>query len=286
MKHLLVSSLALALTLPAQKIETETPARDHVVKVQTAMNHLTVIEVAEPVTTVAVGSPQTFKIERRENKVFIQPLQEGASTNLFIWTASTRLNYELVPAISDAGQMDFAIDYHQLQAVTQPSPKPAEGAVSTLPNDMLLNGIPVRLVGAAAAPKASLIQIRDVYRKQDEVFVRYTIENKSEKTFRTGRPTVVSLSAPRFDTSLWALQNSQLGIEYSSRLRSQGEPVPVKVTHTEPAIAEVAPGQARVGVITLQLPSTVGEPKKGQPTVLQFAFPVDRAGQLTATLVL
>jgi len=28
-----------------------------VVQVQTAMNHLTVIEVGEPVTTVAVGSP-------------------------------------------------------------------------------------------------------------------------------------------------------------------------------------------------------------------------------------
>lgn len=286
MKHLLVSSLALTLTLPAQKIETETRARDRVVKVQTAMNHLTVIEVAEPVTTVAVGSPQTFKIERRENKVFIQPLQEGAATNLFIWTGSTRLNYELVPAISDAGQMDFAIDYRQLQAVSQPSPKPNEIAVSTVPNDMLLNSIPVRLVGAAAAPKASLVQIRDVYRKQDEVFVRYSIENRSEKTFRTGRPTVVSLSAPRFDTSLWALQNSQLGIEYSSRLRSQGEPVSVKVTHSEPTIAEVAPGQARVGVITLQLPATAGEPKKNQPTVLQFVFPLDRAGQLTATLVL
>src|SRR6266567_3020342 len=109
MKYLLAGFLALALTLPAQKIETETPARDRVVKVQTAMNHLTVIEVAEPVTTVAVGSPQTFKIERRENKVLIQPLQEGVATNLFIWTSNTRLNYELLPAISDAAQMDFAI---------------------------------------------------------------------------------------------------------------------------------------------------------------------------------
>src|SRR5258706_25696 len=149
MKCLLAGSLVLALTLPAQKIETETPARDRVVKVQTAMNHLTVIEVAEPVTTVAVGSPQTFKVERREN----------------------------------------------------------------------------------------------------EVFVRYTIENRSQKTFRTGGPTVVSLNDPHFDTSLWALQNSQLGIEYGSRLRSKGEPVPVKITQTEPAIAEVGPGKARVGVV-------------------------------------
>src|ERR1017187_3980803 len=115
MRRILVSFLTVAFALPGQKIDTETPARDRVVRVQTALNHLTVIEVAEPVTTVAVGSPQAFKVERRENKVFIQPLQDGTATNLFIWTATTRLNYELVPAISDAGQMDFAIDYKQPQ---------------------------------------------------------------------------------------------------------------------------------------------------------------------------
>src|SRR6202046_152832 len=130
MRRLLIGPLALTLTfppLPAQKIETETPSRERVVRVQTAMNHLTVIEVGEPVTTVAVGSPQSFKVERRDNKVFVQPLVESVSTNLFIWTASTRLNYELVPAISDPDQMDFAIDYRQQQPqaqVTPPKPSP------------------------------------------------------------------------------------------------------------------------------------------------------------------
>jgi len=87
MKHLLIGTLAWTLTVPpvpAQKIESETPSREHVVRVQTAMNHLTVIEVGEPVTTVAVGSPQSFKVERRDNKVFVQPLVESVSTNLFI----------------------------------------------------------------------------------------------------------------------------------------------------------------------------------------------------------
>jgi len=285
MKRLLVSYLALTLTLAAQKIETEIPSRDRVVKVQTALNHLTVIEVAEPVITVAVGSPQNFKVERRENKVLIQPLQEGVATNLFIWTGSTRLNYELMPAVSDAGRMDFAIDYRQIQAVTKPAPNPAEAAVSAIPNDMLLNSIPVRLVGTAAPQKASLLQIRDVYRKQDILFVRYTIENRSEKTFRTGTPTVVSLSAPRYDTSLWALQHSQLGIEYIPRLRSQGEPTSVKINQAEAGNAEVKPGQARVGIMALELPVATDDPKRTQPTVLQISFPVDRSGQLTATLV-
>ena len=70
MRRLLIGTLALTMTfppLPAQKIDIETPSRERVVRVQTAMNHLTVIEVAEPVATVAVGSPQAFKVERREN---------------------------------------------------------------------------------------------------------------------------------------------------------------------------------------------------------------------------
>ena len=74
-----------------------------------SLNHLTVIEVVEPVVEVAAGSP-SFKVEWRENKVFVQPTEADAATNLFIWTASQRLNYELEPAGS-VGAMDFAVDH-------------------------------------------------------------------------------------------------------------------------------------------------------------------------------
>jgi hypothetical protein len=275
--------------LPAQKIDTETPSRERVVRVQTAMNHLTVIEVAEPVATVAVGSPQAFKVERRENKVFIQPLQENVATNLFIWTASTRLNYELVPAVSDAGQMDFAIDYRQPQPqaqVAQPKPAPV-AVVSTVPNEMLLNSTPVRLVGGTAAAKADLgVLIRDIYRRQDEVFVRFSIENRSSQTLRAGTPAVVSLTGLKFDRSLWAFQNAQLGMEYASRLKTYDAQIPVKIRQCDPGVAEVGPGGTRIGLIALQLPPVSPDAKKTQPTVLKILFPIDRAGNLTATLVL
>lgn len=289
-RHLLIGTFALALAVPptpAQKIDTETASREHVVRVQTAMNHLTVIEVAEPVTTVAVGSPQAFRIERRENKVLIEPLQENVATNLFIWTASTRLNYELIPAVSDAGQMEFAIDYRVPPQAQVTQPKPVESAAGTVPAEMLLSSTPVRMVGGSAASKTSLgVSIRDVYRKQDLVFVRYSIENRSSQTLRAGRPTVVSLNSPKFDQSLWSYQNAQLGAEYTTRLKTAGAPIPVKVAQCEPGIADVSPGQAQMGLITLQLPISNSQPAKAQPTVLQILFPVDRLGTLTATLVL
>src|SRR5687767_2908380 len=109
--------LLLWMSASPQRIETQDPDPAKVVRVETATNHLTVIELAEAVTLAAAGSP-LFKIERRDNKVFIQPLEDGASTNLFVWTRSGRWNYELVPAVS-AETMHFAIDQHIATPRTQ-----------------------------------------------------------------------------------------------------------------------------------------------------------------------
>jgi hypothetical protein len=290
MKRILMSLLALAVMLPAQKIENATPARDRVVRVQTAMNHLTVIEVAEPVATVAVGSPQAFKVERRENKVFIQPLQEGVATNLFIWTTTTRLNYELVPAVSDAGQMDFAIDYRQpeRQAELQPKPAPAPAAKeAAVPIEMLLRGTPVKQVGFPhSQPTRVEVLIRDVYRTENQVFIRYTIENRSGSLYRPATPRILSLRSPRCSRSLISLANSQLGQEYQSHLWADGGD-PVSVVHAEHPVANIGPGASGVGVVAIQLPNETDRANRnGSPTVLQMEFPADGARPVVATLVL
>ena len=108
MKRTLMLIAIATLTAFGQKIETQKPDRNKITRLGTTQNHLSVIELGEPVTQVAAGS-SSFKIEWRENKVFIQPLEPDATTNLFIWTASGRLSYELVPAGS-VEQMHFAID--------------------------------------------------------------------------------------------------------------------------------------------------------------------------------
>jgi hypothetical protein len=288
MFRVLVSFLLFASALPAQKIDTETPARDRVVRVQTALNHLTVIEVAEPVTTVAVGSPQAFKVERRENKVFIQPLQEGAATNLFIWTATTRLNYELVPAISDAGQMDFAIDYRepQREAKSEPAPAPKPTAQSSVPSDMLLHSAPVKLVGFSRSKEPQVdITIRDVYRAENRVFIRYTIENRSKSPYNPSTPHVVSLRSPQCDRSLVSLANSQLGDEYVAHLRSDGT-VAMPVVHADNPSAAILPGANGIGLIAVQLPPSTDPKLSFTPTVLRLVFPGDGLRQVIATLVL
>jgi single-strand DNA-binding protein len=59
MRRLIITLVVLAVfAVPAwaQKIEIQKPDRNQIVRVQTALNHLTVIEVGETVTTVAAGS--------------------------------------------------------------------------------------------------------------------------------------------------------------------------------------------------------------------------------------
>lgn len=287
MTRVLLTFLAVAFTLPAQKIDSQTASRDRVVRVQTALNHLTVIEVAEPVTTVAVGSPQAFKVERRENKVFIQPLQENVATNLFIWTATTRLNYELVPAVSDAGQMDFAIDYQQpkREAELLPTPLPPKPQ-SALPTDMLLHSTPVKLVGFPRSKQSQVdITIRDVYRTENQLFIRYAIENRSKSPYQPSTPHVVSLRSPQCDRSLTTLANSQLGDEYLPHLRSDGT-VAMSILQAETPLTHILPGASGVGVVAVQFPKTDDPKPNGTPTVLRMVFPGDGPHAVIATLVL
>lgn len=60
--------------------QADMPSPNAVVHVATALNHLTVLEFHEPVTTAAAGSSD-FQIEREANKVFVKPVKSGAATD-------------------------------------------------------------------------------------------------------------------------------------------------------------------------------------------------------------
>src|SRR5207245_100029 len=66
-----------------QKVEVQKPDRGQILHVQTALNHLTVLELTEPVSTVAVGSP-VFKVEWRENKGFIRYTIRNQSPKAYV----------------------------------------------------------------------------------------------------------------------------------------------------------------------------------------------------------
>jgi type IV secretory pathway VirB9-like protein len=171
MTRWVLASVTAALAAYGQKIETQKPDRTRITRVETALNHLTVIEVGDPVEQVAAGSA-AFKVEWRGNKVFVQPLEPGAETNLFIWTRSGRLSYELAPA-GAVENMHFAIDQEPaVTAAAAPTPQQSPAAVietPAIPGEMLYKSTPVQFVGTSAGTPRVAIQVRDLYEKAGKV---------------------------------------------------------------------------------------------------------------------
>ena len=263
---MLISVLLASALVPAfaQKIETETSDRTPIVHLKTALNHLTVIEVAEPVVQVAAGSP-SFKVEWRENKVFVQPTEADARTNLFIWTASQRLNYELEPAGS-VTNMDFAVDLIPIRI--EPA-KPANATRETPPpiTQLLLAGKPVRLLPSKQrASKPVEVWISDIYENDDRLWIRFGIRNHSGGPYSIDTPAVYQLDGVHSPQSLYGLINSQLGDEQAAKLKAR-QLTPVKVLDGQMQPAHIAPGEEAVGVVSLQMASST------HPTILRFEFP-------------
>ena len=285
MRCLVAALAALAtIVLPvwAQRIEVQKPDPARIVRVETALNHLTVIEVREPVTTVAAGSP-AFKIEWRENKVFIQPTEADVATNLFIWTASGRLSYELEPA-GPVDKMDFAIDQPPpslaptVATAAKPHPSAATDAV---PPMVLLGGRPIRTDGLFAPKNRVVVFLKDTFQNKDnELFIRYAVVNNTREAYTLTTPEVylMNVEGSRLPLDQWS--NWQIAGSAASRIERAGE-TPVKVVGGNLRTVRVDPGQETVGVVGVKLPV-----RMNGPTVLRLVFPQGRKGRPTAILVL
>lgn len=265
MKRVLLILVFLLLELIpglAQRIATENSDRSRIVHLKTALNHLTVIEIAEPVIQVAAGSP-AFKVEWRENKVFIQPTEADAATNLFVWTANQRLNYELEPAgvVSD---MDFAVD--QVPAHGEPG-KHASANPPPSTTQLLLAGKPVRLLPSKQhASKPIEVWISDVYEKDGRLSVRYAVRNCTNEAYAVDRLMVYQLDGVRSPQSLYGLTNSQLSDEQAGKLKAKRE-TPIKVLDGRTEPIRIAPGEEAVGVVSFEILEST------EPTILRFEFP-------------
>lgn len=283
----LIPILMLTISMPrcfAQKIESSRASREQIIHLETSLNHLTVIEVSEPVTMVAVGSP-SFKVERRDNKVFIQPMEERQSTNLFIWTVNTRYNYELAPA-GDVAGMHFAIDH------TAPDTPVTQGALDTLRqaasaidfhasvSRVLVESVPVKTDGTASLSDRVAVTIKDVFKMQDRLLIRYSIQNRGSAPYHVETPEVILLREPISQRSLVPRSLTQLNEKEAGRLANKGE-TELEIIQTEATTTSIKPGEDTVGVVSIKSIS-----ESNDRAVIQLRFPADQKGLVRATMVL
>src|ERR1700724_2646761 len=155
-----IAAAAMGLTFAAMTASGQTTYYSQQQHIHTALNHLTVVELGELVTTIAVANPDAFSVEHHGDKVFLKPAREKESTNLFIWTATRQLSYELDPARDVAG---MNVDIHDLppsQAMlgskdsARDEPKVARGRVN--------------------------VELNQVFRAKEATYIRYSIANTTD----------------------------------------------------------------------------------------------------------
>jgi hypothetical protein len=158
-------------------------------------------------------------VEHHDDKVFIEPLREGVATNLFIWTESRQLTYELDPS-GQLATMDVLIR-------TEPAPKSHSVAPASVePSDVEIRKMASLVLaqammgvqgvardGSRPVPDRVQVDLEQVYRAKDQLYIRYSITNQTKEPFRLTTPDVSAPLPTQLPISLLSLRNHQLSTQ-------------------------------------------------------------------------
>jgi hypothetical protein len=281
MKTLTTISLALAVAAAG----AQTTSQSQIRHIETSLNHLTVLEFGESVTTLAIADPDSFQVERHDDKVFVKPLREGVSTNLFVWTASRELSYELDPA-GQLAAMDVLVR-------TEPAPNPhASARAAAEPSDAEIRKIASLVLAqtlmgveeiAHDATKQSSdrvqVELEQVYRAKEQLYIRYSVTNQTKAPFRVTTPDVCAPFPTEKPISLVSLKNHQITSQTFAAFKAR-QVCGISVTQAETGARDLAPGEKTTGVISIE--SSTGN----VPQIYQLNFGADQNGTLKVEVVL
>jgi hypothetical protein len=247
-----------------------------------------VIDLAEPIVTVAVADPDSIQIERHDDKVFLKPLKDGVSTNLFIWTASRQIAYEIDPA-GDLAKMNVIV-----RNVPPPAEhKPDHEAEKSEPSDREIQKIASLVLTQALMGTESIVRekskdavcgvnvtLEQVFRSKDALYIRYTIANLSAAPFRITPPDVYEVKSTKHPISMLSLRDHQLSPRTFGKFKATpGASIPV-VNADPPITSDVAPGGRSTGVVTIHAS------QGSQPQLYQLNFGNGQGGPIAVEVVL
>ena len=264
---------------------TQTTNQSQIRHIETSLNHLTVLEFGESVTTLAVADPDSFEIERHDDKIFIKPLREGVSTNLFVWTRSRELSYELDPA-GQVTQMDVLLRVEPVrnaQASMEGPVEPSDAEIHKIA-ELVLTQAMMGVEGIVHDPEKQLrdrvrVDLEQVYRAKDRIYIRYSVANQTNAPFRVTTPQVSIAFPSAHPVALLSLRNHQLPTHVFKAFRAKPAS-DIDVIETETTLRDLAPGETATDVISIGL-----SPGRA-PQIYQFNFGADQHGPLRVEAVL
>ena len=278
--------IAMFSVLAVAAAGAQTTSQSQIRHIETSLNHLTVLEFGEPVTTLAIADSDSFQVERHGDKVFVKPLREGVSTNLFVWTASRELTYELDPA-GQLAQMDVLVrsepvpDPHtSAQASAEPSDVDIRRIASLVLTQAMM-GVEEIVRDPEKSPAVGRVQVdlEQVYRAKDRIYIRYSVANQTKSPFRVTNPEVCAPVPTTHKVSLLSLRNHQISPRTFKSFKANHAPE-IQVMQPESGAHDLAPGEKAMGVIS------IGTAASNAPQIYQLSFGADRSGPIKVEVVL
>jgi hypothetical protein len=273
-------------------ISTEEIQPGKVERVATSLNHVSIIQLPEPVVSISIGS-NLVRVEYHDNRVLIEPTKPNVSTNLFVWTATSHSVYEIMPA-GDPGKMSYMLDQVFPVPPPPPDPSPEEieqqtdtmytGALASyrlIQSDKLSHGVHFwdRFSGEDHKCKDCVqMRVTRVAEDSDSYYIYVVAVNTAKHPYRLRDATVTALR-PTFSENIPArYMNQQISVD---ALREIGRYAPQALRihgSTLDAPRDLKPGERAEWVVGFAKP-------KRTPAIYQLSLPDDEQHPVTATVV-
>ena len=275
----------ICLVLAAAAAGAQTTSQSQIRHIETSLNHLTVLEFGEPVTTLAIADPDSFQVERHDDKVFVKPLREGVSTNLFVWTASRELSYELDPA-GQLRAMDVLVrtepasnPHTAAQAAAEPSDAEIRKIASLVLTQAMMGVEDIAHDSDKQTADRVQVSLEQVYRTKDQIYIRYSVANETKATFRVTTPDVSAPLPTEQPISLMSLRDHQITSQTFEAFKAR-QVSGLQVIEAESARRDLGPGEKTTGVLS------IGSSTSNPPQIFQLSFGADQNGPLKIEVVL
>ena len=224
------------------------------------------------------GYNPTCEVERHDDKVFVKPLKDGVSTNLFVWTASRELSYELDPA-GQLSAMDVLVriapatnSHATAEAAAEPSDTEIRKIASLVLTQAMMGVEDIAHDPSKRTTDRVEVELEQVYRAKDELYIRYSVTNLSKTPFR--------ITTPNIENTLPSAQPISLQSLRQTLAQFKAKPGSSLAVHGESMTRDLAPGEKTTGVIS------VGHGASNPPQLFQLNFGSDQIGPLTVQAVL
>jgi hypothetical protein len=253
-------------------------AQTKVEVIATALHHVSVVQVPEPVENVALGSAQVH-VEWHGNNILIEPQRTGVDTNMVVFTHRTTYLYEIAAA-SEPGAMSWLVKENSPAPPPPPlvpSPSEVQTEHDRLFASLILASRNVDTSGIHPKKHSVVVRVVQVSEDAHNYYVRLSATNNTSHTYRLQNAAVMKID-PAFGGDIaYQNVNHQIGADVFKEFRKyQQTPV---VTHGSTLdITDMPPDTTMDWVEALSKPGVT-------PAIFRWTFAADQGAEIDAVAI-